>query len=74
VDLRKVRKLSVSFIVALAIREYLDEIIRELSKKKIITDNYHHSYIFIANIYNGICSFTTFWGVPPEQILKNKIK
>lgn len=70
VDLRKVRKMSVSFIVAQAIYEYLEEIIWELSKKKISTDNYHISYIFIANNYDGGCSYTIFWGIPPKKILK----
>lgn len=69
-DLRKVRKLSVSFIIALAISEYLDKIIQEFSKKKINTDNYHHSYLFVANNYDGIQSYTIFWGIPPKQILK----
>lgn len=73
VDLRKVFKMSVSFIIAEAIKEYLNEVILNFRKKKIITDNYHHTYIFIANEYDGIYSYTVFRGMPPEQTLKNLI-
>jgi hypothetical protein len=73
IDLRKVLKLSVSFIIANAIVEYLDEIIQNLTKNIKNTDNYSHNYVFIFNNYDGVYSFTIFWGLPPKKILKNLI-
>lgn len=70
IDLRKMFKMSVSFIIAIAIAEYLEEIIQDFYKNTANTDNYHHTYIFISNNYEGIFSFTIFWGIPPKKILK----
>lgn len=73
IDLRKVLKMSVSLVIANAITQYLDEIIKDFCKNTKSTDNNHHSYIFISNIYDGIFSFTIFWGIPPKKILTNLI-
>jgi hypothetical protein len=72
-DLRKVLKLSVSYIISLAIVEYLDEIVESLCIKKKDIDNYLQNYVFISNDYNGVHYFTTFWGYPSEKILNKHL-
>jgi len=73
IDLRKVLKMSVSLVIANAVMQYLNEIIKDFCKNSKNTDNNHHSYIFISNVYDGIFSFTIFWGIPPKKILINLI-
>ena len=71
-DLRKVLKMSVSYVIAWSVSEYLEEIIEEfLGRDNKKSDNYRSSYIFIAGRYDGVDSFTIFRGVPPAKTLKN---
>jgi hypothetical protein len=57
-DLRKLLKMSVSCILAYAVRKYL---------KKINTDNYRYrNYVIIKNIRNGIVFWTLIWGYPQD--------
>ncbi len=72
-DLRKVMKMSVSFIVARAIEIYLNEVIKDLSKKGD-TDNYSRDYVFISSKYNRLLNFTIFWGNPQDKLLKKYLK
>jgi hypothetical protein len=71
-DLRKIYKMSVSYIIALAIKKHLVKIINLLNGKsdKDITDNYlFHNYLFSFNITNGIKNFRIYWGITNfEQI------
>ncbi len=55
-DLRKLLKMSVSCILAYAVRKYL---------KTIKTDNNRYkNYVIIKNIRSGITFWTLIWGYP----------
>ncbi len=73
IDLRKVLKMSVSFIIAKAVENILNEILNDFFKTKS-TDNYFRNYVFIPNYHNGVLYFTIFWQYPPDIILKNHVK
>jgi hypothetical protein len=64
-DMRKFFKMSVSFILALAVRRYLDEILNELLHRNIDTDNYlYRNYIFIKKTIDEVISWQIYWGIP----------
>ncbi len=57
-DLRKLLKMSVSCILAYAVRKHL---------KTISTDkNRYKNYVIIKNARNGIIFWTLIWGYPPD--------
>lgn len=63
-DLRKVRKMSVSFLLSYAIKKFLGEIYRESGG---YTDNYRYRNYAILNIFIEDVSCWIFcWGIPPE--------
>ena len=64
-DLRKLRKMSVSLILACAIEEFLDEIIRSFTKNGKMPDNYGSFYAIISDFIEGVCFFTIYHGIPP---------
>ena len=67
-DMRKFFKMSVSYILAFAVRRYLDEILSELANGIKNTDNYiYKNYIFIKKIIDGITCWQTYWGIPPNR-------
>ncbi len=72
-DLRKVLKMSVSFIIAKAVENILNEIIKDFLKTNR-TDNYFRNYVFIPNYHDGVLYFTIFWQYPPDDLLKSHIK
>jgi hypothetical protein len=64
-DMRKFYKMSVSFILAYAIRRYSDEILSELLNGNKNTDNYFYkNYIFIKRTIDGITCWQIYWGIP----------
>ncbi len=57
-DMRKLLKMSVSCILAYAVRKYL---------KTISTDkNRYNNYVIIKNTRNNIIFWTLIWGYPPD--------
>lgn len=59
-DLRKLLKMSVSLILAFAVKKLL-----HLTAKKIITDNYtYKNYVLIREMIGNIISWRIFWGFP----------
>ncbi|HPA71666.1 MAG TPA: hypothetical protein PKY31_05335 [Spirochaetota bacterium] len=63
-DLRKVRKMSVSFLLSYAIEKYLSEIHGESGE---YTDNYRYRNYAILNIFIEDVSCWIFcWGIPPK--------
>ncbi len=72
-DLRKVMKMSVSFIIARAVELYLEQVIKELSQRSK-ADNYSQDYVFISSKCNGLLCFSIFWSSPSEIILKKFMK
>ena len=64
-DMRKFFKMSVSYIVAYAVKRYLDEIIDELLNMNKNTDNYlYRNYILITKTINSVICWQIYWGVP----------
>lgn len=61
-DLRKIFKFSVSFLVSYAVEKYLDEILDNLSKGD---DNYRYkNYMITRVIVDGVISWILSWGIP----------
>ncbi len=67
-DLRKVLKMSVSFIIAKAVENILNDIINDFLKTNK-TDNYFRNYVFIPKYHDGVLYFTIFWQYSPERII-----
>ncbi|MBP7738741.1 MAG: hypothetical protein KA369_22390 [Spirochaetes bacterium] len=62
-DLRKLLKMSVSHILAMAVDKYLDELM-----KTTIKDKYHFTnYILIKETINGILCWKLIWGFPANM-------
>ncbi len=68
-DLRKVMKMSVSYLIARAIELYLNEVINEISQKKH-ADNYLQEYAFISGKNKKSLNFTIFWHAPSKGTIK----
>lgn len=68
-DLRKLFKMSVSLIIAIAARDYLEN-----PQVKIITDNYlFNSYLVVREIVDSVICWRLYWGYPTsimEQMKK----
>ncbi len=61
-DLRRLLKMSVSLILACAVRKYLNEIMEEKA-----TDNYQYkNYVLIKEIFNATVCWKLIWGYPPD--------
>ena len=63
-DLKRLLKMSVSLILAYAVRRYLLDVINEKS-----TDNYRYffrNYVVIREIIDNIVCWKHFWGYPPH--------
>ena len=60
-DLRKFHKLSISYILSIAIDLYLSEIINDQD------DNYRHNYIFMSTIFNNCPIFIITWDYPGNK-------
>ncbi|MFC1668820.1 hypothetical protein ACFL20_00385 [Spirochaetota bacterium] len=61
-DLRKLLKMSVSLILAYAVREYMDGLI-----SGEITDNYPFAnYIIAKEVIGNVVCWRFFWGIPPD--------
>ncbi len=66
-DMRKLYKMSVSFILAFAVRRYLDNIVRVLLSGNTSTDNYRYrNYLFIKKIIDGVICWQLYWGIPAK--------
>jgi hypothetical protein len=65
-DLRKVYKFSVSYLIAYAVEKYLEEIIKKLSKG---SDNYRYkNYMFQSLIVDGVICWILSWGIPRSML------
>ena len=66
-DVRKFLKMSVSFLLAFAVREYLDEILKKLTGFKPLKgwDNYlYNGYSFSYGVYKSSLHLGIYWGKP----------
>jgi hypothetical protein len=67
-DMRKFYKMSVSFILAFAVRRYLDEVLNELLEGSNNIDNYwYRNYILIKKTIDGIICWQIYWGIPHKR-------
>ena len=70
-DMRKFYKMSVSFILAYAVRRYLNEIINKLMDKNFNGDNYlYKNYVFMKFTIDEIICWRIYWGIHPQIINK----
>jgi hypothetical protein len=61
-DLRKLLKLSVSLILANAVKKYLNKLLQKNN-----TDNYlFKNYIIVKEIMDNIIIWKFIWGIPPN--------
>jgi hypothetical protein len=66
-DMRKFYKMSVSFILAYAIKRYLNAVVYALLDIDKNTDNYHYrNYILIKKTLDGIICWQIYWGIPQK--------
>lgn len=62
IDLRKIYKSSVSFLIAYGIEKYLDEIVRKILNS---VDNYsYRNYILSRVVISGVVCWILYWGLP----------
>lgn len=65
-DLRKVMKMSVSFIIAWAIEQYLEELSEQM---KDDVDKYRYrNYAIMSKIIGNVTCLIIYWGIPPNLI------
>jgi len=69
-DVRKAFKFSASYIIAMAIEKYLDEIVHGQK----IPYNYFSMYITNTTYHDNVCIIQTLWGVAGEKILAEILK
>jgi spore coat polysaccharide biosynthesis predicted glycosyltransferase SpsG len=70
-DMRKFYKMSVSFLLAYAVRQYLNAVINESLDNNINTDNYlYRNYIFTKKKVDGIVCWQIYWGLPIKLPLR----
>ncbi len=69
IDMRKLSKMSVSFLVQVSFNMFFEKVVDELNKG-VRTDNNLRNYICIGKRYGEVCSYTVFWDFPPEEELK----
>ncbi len=67
-DMRKLYKMSVSYIVLVAYKKYFETVINEL-KNGGSSDKNQRNYICIGKRYGRVFSYTVFWDYPPEKEL-----
>ncbi|MBN2158435.1 MAG: hypothetical protein JW807_03495 [Spirochaetes bacterium] len=59
-DMRRLRKMSVSFLLAYAVKRYLNKVVKDN-----IGDNYHQkNYIIIKELVDNIICWKFYWGFP----------
>lgn len=71
-DLRKLCKLSVSFLCALAIRKFLQKLINKLNGDKD-TDNYISQYVIFTEFFHNKYSYTVFNYIPDPKTLEKHL-
>ncbi len=67
-DMRKLYKMSVSYLVLVAYKKYFDSVVNELKNGKS-TDKNRRNYICIGKYYGNVYSYVVFWDYPPEEEL-----
>ena len=68
-DMRKVFRKSISFMFAIAVEEYLDQIVEELLKQECVKpeDNYpFENYAILEKRIEDVTCWLICWGVPED--------
>ena len=66
-DVRKFYKMSISFILAYAVRRYLNEVVNKLLDRNNFTDKYYFKdYIFVKKTIDGVICWQIYWGIPQK--------
>jgi hypothetical protein len=63
-DVRKLCKKSVSHLIAIAVKLYLNEIIEQLSNQPEVDNNPFQHYIIINEEINNVICWRLCWGFP----------
>ncbi len=66
IDMRKLNKMSVSYIITIAYKRYFDSVIDELKNG---VNNNLRQYICIGRRNGNVFSYTVFWDFPEEDHL-----
>jgi hypothetical protein len=72
-DLRRNCKFSVSWFIAYAIKNYLDELIFDLSNSEVAkedADNYVRNFVYCAKMIGTIPLYISVFGVPEMKYLE----
>jgi len=73
-DMRKMYKMSVSFLLAVAVKRYLYKIVKDILCGVCRTDNYLYSnYIISQKVIDGVTTLHIYWGVPRLEHLKRTL-
>jgi hypothetical protein len=59
-DMRKLLKMSVSLILAFAVKKFL----KKLLKQNMSDNNLHHNYILAKEVIDGVVLWKLIWGFP----------
>ena len=66
IDMRKVWKMSVSFLVAYAVELFLDELLQKMTMNP---DNYRYRNYAMTKVYAGdVICWIFYWGIPRKLI------
>ncbi len=66
-DMRKFYKMSISFILAYAVKKYINEVMNELLNRGKNTDNYiYRNYILMTKSINETICWQICWGIPQK--------
>ncbi len=70
-DLRKIYKMSLSFLIAYAAKKLLKNLLSKLEPRLISNINklLYHNYVFCLKVINGVKYFSHYWGIPDVQLL-----
>ncbi len=75
-DLRRNFKYSVSWFIAYAIENFLDELVDEMlnpEDPELIADNYNRNSVYIARLLGDVQVFISMLGFPEEKYLERFI-
>jgi hypothetical protein len=67
-DLRKFCKYSVSYLVAIAVEKYLDQLVDDAGGTGIHNYVYYRNYVIYREVVDGVISWRLYWGYPSEEL------
>lgn len=65
-DMRRICKMSISYIIAYAIQNYLDEVMKLFS---VNIDSYrYHNYAILQSTIGDVICWVIYWGIPVKLL------